>query len=74
MRSAVTDAIAFQRDLHVREEEDARAAIAAAGCEIVELTADQHNAFAAAVQPIYGEARRQYGDDLLALAGSSADP
>src|SRR5258707_15755623 len=74
MRSAVTDAIAFQRDLHVREEEDARAAIAAAGCEIVELTADQHNAFAAAVQPIYGEARRQYGDDLLALAGAPSLP
>jgi TRAP-type transport system periplasmic protein len=76
MRSAVINAITFQRDLHVREEEEARAAIAAAGCEIMELTADQHNAFAAAVQPIYAEARRQYGDDLLALAGvgfSSAD-
>jgi TRAP-type transport system periplasmic protein len=69
MRSAVTDAIAFQRDLHVREEEDARAAIAAAGCDIVELTVDEHNAFAAAVKPIYGEARRQYGDGLFALAG-----
>jgi TRAP-type C4-dicarboxylate transport system substrate-binding protein len=70
MRSAVTDAIAFQRDLHVREEEDARAAIAAAGCDIVELTVDEHNAFAAAVKPIYGEARRQYGDGLFALAGA----
>ena len=70
LRSAVTDAVAFQRDLHVREEEEARAAIAAAGCEIVELTTDQHKAFAAAVQPIYGEARRQYGDGLLALAPS----
>jgi TRAP-type transport system periplasmic protein len=67
MRRAVTDAIVFQRDLHVREEEDARAAIAAAGCEIVELTADEHKAFAAAVRPIYGEARLQYGDGLLAL-------
>ena len=68
MRSAVKDAIAFQRDLHVREEEEARAAIAAAGCEIVELTADEHNAFAAAVKPIYGEARRQYGETLFGLA------
>jgi tripartite ATP-independent transporter DctP family solute receptor len=68
MRSAVMDAIAFQRDLHVREEEDARAAIAAAGCDIAELTADEHNAFTAVVNPIYGEARRQYGDGLLALA------
>jgi TRAP-type C4-dicarboxylate transport system substrate-binding protein len=69
VRSAVTEAIAFQRDLHVGEEEDAQRTIAAAGCEIAALTADEHNAFAAAVQPIYGEARRQYGDALLALAG-----
>jgi TRAP-type transport system periplasmic protein len=69
MRSAVTEAIAFQRGLHEHEEEEARAAIAAAGCEIAELTADEHAAFAAAVQPIYGEARRQYGDELMDLAG-----
>src|SRR6202140_5090617 len=49
MRTAVTDAIAIQRDVHVREEEDARRAIEAAGCEIAELDADQHNAFASAV-------------------------
>jgi TRAP-type transport system periplasmic protein len=64
MQAAATDAIAFQRDLHVREEEDARRAIEAEGCEIVELTSDQHNAFAAAVQSIYGDAREQYGDLL----------
>jgi TRAP-type C4-dicarboxylate transport system substrate-binding protein len=69
MQRAVTDAIAFQRELHEHEEEDARRAIAAAGCEIVELSADQHQAFATAVKPIYGEARRQYGDGLFALAG-----
>jgi TRAP-type C4-dicarboxylate transport system substrate-binding protein len=69
MRSAVTEAIAFQRDVHEQEEEEARAAIVAAGCEVAELTAAEHAAFAAAVQPIYGEARRQYGDALLALAG-----
>jgi TRAP-type transport system periplasmic protein len=69
MRRAVIEAITFQRDDHEREEEDARAAILAAGCEIAELTPAEHGAFAAAVQPIYGEARRQYGDDLLALAG-----
>jgi TRAP-type transport system periplasmic protein len=68
MEGAVTDAIALQREAHVREEEAARAAIVAQGCEIVELTADEHAAFAAAVRPIYGEARAQYGKDLLALA------
>src|SRR5215475_10426429 len=71
MQRAVTDAVGFQRDLHVREEKEAGAAIAAAGCEIIELTADEHSAFAAAVQPIYTEARRQYGDEVLALAGAA---
>src|SRR6266851_1309949 len=60
MRSAVKDAIVFQRELHVQEEEDARRAIAAQGCEIVELTAGEHDAFAAAVQPLLDEARGIY--------------
>src|SRR6266436_4691318 len=51
MQRAVKDVIAFQRDLHVREEEDARRAIEAAGCEIVELTSGEHEAFVAAVRP-----------------------
>ena len=57
MRQAVMDAVAFQRDLHVQEEVDARKAIEQEKCEIVELTADGHDAFARAVEPIYGEAR-----------------
>jgi tripartite ATP-independent transporter DctP family solute receptor len=68
MRRAVKDAIAFQRELHVQEEEDARKAIAAQGCEIVELTADEHSAFAAAVQPLLDEARGTYGRELFDLA------
>ncbi|HEY4403841.1 MAG TPA: TRAP transporter substrate-binding protein [Xanthobacteraceae bacterium] len=68
MRAAVTEAIAFQRELHEREEEDARHAIEAQGCEIVELGAEQHTAFVQAVQPIFGEARRQYGEGLFELA------
>jgi TRAP-type C4-dicarboxylate transport system substrate-binding protein len=68
MQKAVKDAIAFQRDLHVREEEEARRTIAAEGYEIIEPTPNEHGAFVAAVQPIFGEARQQYGNDLLALA------
>jgi len=70
MAAAVKEAIAFQRDLHVHEEEDARRTIAQAGCEIVEPTAREHAAFLAAVQPLLGEARQRYGDGLLDLAGS----
>src|SRR5205814_2078149 len=36
MRNAITDAVAFQRGLHVQEEEDARRTIEAEGCDIVE--------------------------------------
>jgi TRAP-type C4-dicarboxylate transport system substrate-binding protein len=68
MARAVADAVAFQRDLHVEEEVDARRTIEAAGCEICELDADEHRAFASAVEPIYAEARAQYGDEMMALA------
>jgi TRAP-type transport system periplasmic protein len=70
MRNAVTGAIAFQRDIHVGEEEDARRAIEAAGCKIEDLDVAEHAAFAAAVNPIYAEARAQHGDLLdLVRAG-----
>src|SRR3954471_1769887 len=70
MQTAVTESVAFQRDLHVKEEEDAEAAIRAEGCEIVTLDAAQHKAFAAAVQPITAEARKTMGEELFKLAES----
>jgi TRAP-type C4-dicarboxylate transport system substrate-binding protein len=65
MRSAVTEAVAFQRGLHVQEEEDARKAIEAQGCEIVELGAAEHDAFAAAVEPLLNQARATFGRALF---------
>ncbi len=67
MRAAVADAVTFQRNLHVKEEEDAAAAIRKVGGEIVELTPEQHKAFVDTVRPIYGEARSQFGKELLSL-------
>jgi len=67
LQAAVREAVAFQRDLHVKEEAEAAAAIRKAGGEIVELTADQHKAFVSAVSPIYSEARKQFGNELLKL-------
>ena len=67
MRAAVTEAVAFQRDLHEKEEEDSQVDIRNAGGEIIELTPEQHEAFVAAVTPIYGEARNQYSSELLSL-------
>jgi len=70
MRQAVADSVTFQRDLHVKEEDDAEQAIKAEGCEIVTLDSGQHDAFAAAVRPIAAEARKQLGDALFKLIGA----
>jgi tripartite ATP-independent transporter DctP family solute receptor len=69
LRAAAAEAVTFQRALHVKEEEDSMVAIRKAGGDILELTPEQHKAFVAAVTPIYGEARRDYGRELLSLAG-----
>src|ERR1700720_218030 len=42
MRDAVKRAVAFQRDLAIEEDREARAAIEAAGCEITQLIAAEH--------------------------------
>jgi TRAP-type transport system periplasmic protein len=70
MRSAITDAIAFQRELHEQEEEDARKAIEAQGCEIVEPSAAEHDAFVAAVAPLLCEARATFGRALFDLTAA----
>jgi TRAP-type transport system periplasmic protein len=67
MRNAITDAIAFQRELHVQEEQEARQAIEAQGCEIVTLTAAEHDALAGAVEPLIKEARGTFGAALFDL-------
>ena len=69
MRAAVKESIVFQRDLHVKEEEDAQVEIRKAGGEIIELTPQEHAQFVRAVNPIFGEARNQYSRDLLGLVG-----
>ena len=72
MRSAVTDAIAFQRELHVQEEEDARKAMDAQGCEVVALSAAEHDAFVAAVAPHNTAARATFGRALFDLTAEPA--
>jgi TRAP-type C4-dicarboxylate transport system substrate-binding protein len=68
MREAVAAAVAFQREEALKEDEEARAAITAEGGEMTALAAAEHEAFAAAVRPIYGDARNVYSRELLAAA------
>jgi len=67
MREAVKRAIAFQRQQAIVEDREARAAIEAAGCEITELTADQHAQFCIAVAPLRTDARHAYGQKMFDL-------
>src|SRR6266481_1517945 len=55
MQTAVKDAVAFQRELHEQEEEEARQGLAREGCEIAQLTPAEHALFAAAVAPLREE-------------------
>jgi TRAP-type C4-dicarboxylate transport system substrate-binding protein len=67
MRDAVARAVAFQRDLAIEEDREARAAILAEGCEIIELTADEHEKFRTAVMPLLNEASATYGREMFDL-------
>jgi TRAP-type transport system periplasmic protein len=67
MRTAVAESVAFQRKLAVEEHESSRKIIEAAGCQIHELTAQEHDAFAAAVQPLLADARKMYGDAMFKM-------
>jgi len=67
MQDAVNEAVAFQRQLAVEEHAQARKVIESAGCEIVELSAQEHAAFVDAVQPLLVDARRMYGDEMFRL-------
>jgi TRAP-type transport system periplasmic protein len=67
MRDAVARAVAFQRELAIEEDRDARAAILCEGCDIIELSAAEHAAFRAAVAPLLDEARGTYGRKMFDL-------
>jgi TRAP-type transport system periplasmic protein len=67
MAEAIKRAVAFQRELAIEEDRQARAAISAEGCEITELTADEHAQFRAAVAPLLNEARGTYGREMFDL-------
>ncbi|MEJ2375434.1 MAG: TRAP transporter substrate-binding protein [Pseudolabrys sp.] len=69
MEKAVIEAVSFQRGLAEKEHVAARKTIEDAGCEIVELTATEHDKFAAAVQPLLKDARVMYGEEMFKMVG-----
>jgi TRAP-type C4-dicarboxylate transport system substrate-binding protein len=71
MRTAVRDAVAFQRGLAVAEEDLCRQAILAQGCALNEMGEAERHAFATAVHPVYDDLRKELGG--AALAGLDQD-
>jgi len=67
MQDAVKGAVVFQRNLAVEEHTQSRKAIEEAGCEIVDLSAQEHATFVDAVQPLLSDARKMYGDKMFGL-------
>jgi tripartite ATP-independent transporter DctP family solute receptor len=67
MQAAVTEAVVFQRKLAVEEHEQSRKIIEDAGCEIVELTSKEHDAFVAAVAPLLADGRKMYGEEMFKM-------
>ena len=67
MREAVAASVAYQRGLAIEEDKSARQAIVDQGCEIAELTAEEHAAFANAVQPLWADAQKMYGKEMFAM-------
>jgi len=71
MQVAVNEAVAFQRKLAVEEHDESYKAIEAEGCEINALTAKEHEAFVAAVQPLLADARKTYGDVIFKMVSKA---
>jgi TRAP-type transport system periplasmic protein len=71
MQQAVTEAVAFQRKLAVEEHEQSRKIIEDAGCEIVELTPQEHDAFVAAVAPLTADARQMDGEAMFKMVAKA---
>lgn len=67
MQKAVTESVTFQRKLAVEEHEQSLQAIKDAGCEVHQLTAAEHAAFAKAVQPLLDDARGMYGEAMFKM-------
>lgn len=67
MRAAVREAVEWQRSEAIKEDAESRAAILAAGCEIVEPTAAEMAQFAKAVQPLIDDAQQMYPPELMRL-------
>jgi tripartite ATP-independent transporter DctP family solute receptor len=67
MREAVAASVTYQRGLAEEEDIASRQALVDQGCEIADLTAEELAAFSKAVQPLWSDAQKMYGKEMLAM-------
>ena len=67
IREAVAASVEYQRGLAEEEDVASRQAIVDQGCEIAELTGDEHALFAKAVEPLWADAQKMYGKEMFAM-------
>ena len=67
MREAVAASVTYQRGLAEQEDVASRQAILDQGCEIVDITAQEHALFARAVEPLWVDAQMTYGKEMFAM-------
>ena len=67
MREAVVASVAYQRELAIEEDKSALQAIKDQGCELAELTGDEHEQFVKAVQPLWADAQTMYGKAMFEM-------
>jgi TRAP-type C4-dicarboxylate transport system substrate-binding protein len=71
MQKAVTEAVAAQRDMAIEEHKQSLRAILDAGCEVAELSAPEHKAFADAVAPLLDDAKKMYPAEMFKMVPKS---
>jgi TRAP-type transport system periplasmic protein len=67
MRAAVAASVAYQRELAIEEDVSARKALVEQGCEVAELTADEHDKFKQAVAPLWADAKERFGKEMFEM-------
>lgn len=66
-KDAATEAMAYERSVVQKEDEELPAKLAAAGMEITTLSAEQLEPFQTALKPVYAEYKEKLGNDFVAL-------
>ncbi|MBF0278422.1 MAG: TRAP transporter substrate-binding protein [SAR324 cluster bacterium] len=67
MNDAVREAILFQREMAEQEDVESRKVIEEEGCQIEDLSPEEHENFAEAVKPQHDDAKKIFGEKMFQM-------